>query len=192
MKRLRAAALLFFGAGVAVGTGACHPKNFDPMEEQPKLKAYAESDRFDDGRAMRTPPAGTIPRERELSLTRPPITADLMALGRLKFDVTCAVCHGLVGDGEAVVAHKMSLRPPPSLHEERIRALPVEVQYRVVSEGYGLMPGYAGQLTPRERWAVLAYLRALQLSQSMWVALAPRDLLSKLDSALADGGRGTP
>ena len=124
---------------------------------------------------------GTIPRERDLAEAQPELTPALLALGRARFDVVCAPCHGIAGDGDSVVAGKMELRPPPSLHEPRIRELDAATIYRVVSEGYGLMPRLSTHLAPRERWAVVAYVRALQLSQSLPLADAPEPTRRQLE-----------
>lgn len=160
---------------------ACHPDDIDPMDRQAKLSPYGTSDLWPDGRAMRSPPPGTIPRERDLAEAQPEVTPALLALGRARFDVVCAPCHGIAGDGDSVVAGKMELRPPPSLHEPRIRELDAATIYRVISEGYGLMPRLSTHLAPRERWAVLAYVRALQLSQSLPLADAPEPLRRQLE-----------
>ena len=168
---------------------------FDPMERQPKARGYAANPFFEDGRAMRQPPAGTVPRERIVqnpALTRGmvdgkdvteipvPLTRAVLDLGRRKFDIYCATCHGLVGDGRSPVAANMSLRLPPNLHD-RV-GMPVGHYYQVVTNGFGLMPGYSAELDVQERWAVVAYLRALQLSQNAPLAVAPpqeRERLSK-------------
>lgn len=160
---------------------ACHPDDLDPMERQPKLLPYGTSAVFADGRSMRAPPPGTIPRERDLAEQQPELTPALLALGRARFDVVCAACHGIAGDGDSVVAGKMALRPPPSLHEPRIRDLEGPAMYRVISDGYGLMPRLSTHLAPRERWAVIAYVRALQLSQSLPIADAPEPLRKQLE-----------
>lgn len=160
---------------------ACHTGDIDPMERQPKPLPYGTSEIFADGRAMRAPPKGTIPRERDLALAPPELTPALLALGRARFDVVCAPCHGIAGDGDSVVAGKMELRPPPSLHEPRIRDLDAATIYSVVSEGYGLMPRLSIHLAPRERWAVIAYVRALQLSQSLPLADAPEPTRRQLE-----------
>jgi len=166
----------------------------DPMERQPKFKPFAANSFYEDGRAMRQPPEGTVPRERQTS--RPeittgrdrsgeivkaipiPITRELMLLGRTKFEVYCGICHGLVGDGVSLVASQMSLRPPPSLN--KLHNTGPGHLFQVVSEGYGLMPSYAAQLTPHDRWAVIAYLQALRRSQAATLADAPPDIQRKL------------
>jgi len=167
---------------------------FDPMERQPKFRPFAPNPQFEDGRAMRNPPEGTVPRERqtmqpEITTGRDrsgqivaaipiAVTKDLLLRGRTKFEIHCAVCHGLVGDGVSPVASQMSLRPPPNLHKLR-NPSPGHV-FQVVTEGFGLMASYAAELTPHERWAVVAYLQALQRSQAATLADAPRDIQQKL------------
>jgi len=166
----------------------------DPMERQPKYRPFGANPFFEDGRAMRAPPAGTVPRERITQ--RPEITAGkdrtghdvsgipiavtpaLMASGRARFDIYCAICHGTLGDGVGPVSAKMSLRPPPSLHT--LRNPSAAHLFQVMGEGFGLMPSYAAQLTVQERWAVAAYIEALRRSQSATLAEAPADIQRKL------------
>ena len=100
------------------------------------------------------------------------------AAGRALYQTNCAVCHGLVGDGVSLVASQMSLRPPPNLHKLRNPG-PGHV-FQVVTQGFGLMPSYAAELTPQERWAVVAYLGALRRSQAGSLADAPPDIQQKL------------
>ncbi len=160
------------------------------MITQPKALPY--------GAAMRALPKGTIARDRiadperrdgraadgTLVATLPvPITRALLERGRDRFDIICAACHGLAGDGESAVAHNMERRRPPSLHEPRLVALSPGAMYRVIVDGYGLMPSYTTMLpsySPRrsvslrgpaepdlaidDRWAVVAYVRTLQLA----------------------------
>lgn len=165
----------------------------DPMQQQQKYKAYQPSEYFDDGLAMRQPPAGTVPYRsavdpaleaglgpdgRPLALSPLPITAASLARGRARFDVYCAVCHGVLGDGESQVALNMSLRKPPSLHA--YREVPDGYIFRVITHGFGLMPSYAGALTPEDRWAVVGYVRALQLSQYAGLDQLPPDAREQL------------
>ncbi|HWE22718.1 MAG TPA: cytochrome c [Myxococcales bacterium] len=174
--------------------GACADTTIvDPMERQPRGRAFAANPFFEDGRAMRTPPPGTVPRERivqnpaltqgrvgDNDVTEIPIqlTRTVLETGHKKFDIYCGTCHGLLGDGRSPVAANMSLRLPPNLHERR--GMAVGHYYQVIANGFGLMPGYAAELTVQERWAVVAYLRALQLSQNAPLALAPPDEREKL------------
>jgi mono/diheme cytochrome c family protein len=169
---------------------------WDPMQRQPKYKAYQSSEYHADGLAMRAPPAGTVPYGsvgdpalqrgvgedgRPLARAPLPFTPKLLATGRKKFDVHCAVCHGLLGDGKSQVALNMSLRRPPDLH--LYRDVPDGYLYQVISQGFGLMPSYAADLTPEERWGVVGYLRALQLSQHASAAQVPPETLQQLQGA---------
>lgn len=158
----------------------------DPMQRQQKYKAYQANERFADGLAMRHPPPGTVPYGPRLDPAvatgrgpdgKPvrllPVAVDekLLARGRQRFEINCAACHGVLGDGESQVAMNMSLRRPPSLH--LYRDLTDGYLYQVITEGFGLMPSYASELSVQDRWAVVAYVRALQLSQHAAVDLVP-------------------
>ncbi|HET7503345.1 MAG TPA: cytochrome c [Kofleriaceae bacterium] len=152
------------------------------MITQGKLLPFGEAAMFPDGRAMRPLPAGVVARDRvsdparrtglgaggaELPAVPLPITRALLERGRERFAIACAACHGLAGDGDTPVARAMQRRRPPSLHEPRIRALSSGAMYRVIALGYGVMPSYAGLLAPDDRWAVVAYVRTLELA---WTA----------------------
>ncbi len=181
MRRLAAAAL-----ALAL-LGGCEV--FDPMITQQKVKAYRESDFWPDRVSMRAPQPGTVSREdvlqpevatgrgtdgKVLARSPLPVTRTLLERGRSRFDVNCAVCHGYLADGVSLVARNMSLRPPPSLLARYQQ--PDGWYFQVMSEGFGVMPSYASVLTVEDRWAIVAYLRALQLSQSAAVdRLAPED-----------------
>jgi mono/diheme cytochrome c family protein len=183
--RARAAAALLVLAGCPA---------LDPMQRQPKVRAYEESAFYEDGLAMRLPPAGTVAYGSVMAadlaqgtgadgkpLARVPleVTGDLLALGRRRFDIHCAVCHGVLGDGDSQLALNMSLRKPPSLHA--YRDVPDGYIFQVITNGFGLMPSYAAELSVRERWAVVSYVRALQLSQAASLAEVPPDVRDRLD-----------
>lgn len=155
-------------------------RDLERMRQQPRYETYGSSTFFDDSSAMRTPPQGTVARERvtgdalrtsgradSVYADRIPIALDRAAVerGRGRFEIFCGPCHGVEGNGAGPVARNMTLRPPPSLYEARIRAMPPGRLYEVVTEGYGLMPSYAGDLPVDDRWKVVAYVRALQLSR---------------------------
>ncbi len=177
-----------------VGAACGDTTLFDPMERQPKFKPFSANSLFADGRAMRQPPAGTVPREQMtmrpeisdgigrdgqvVSSIPVPVTRELVETGRTRFDTFCAPCHGLVGDGVSLIATQMSLRPPPNLHKLR-NPSPGHI-FRVMTLGFGLMASYAPQLTPQERWAIVAYIEALRRSQSAMLAEAPPDIQKKL------------
>jgi mono/diheme cytochrome c family protein len=162
------------------------------MLEQPRYAPYDESAFWSDGTPMRPKVLGTIARGDLLgSVTRAtgpdgpddarevplPVTRDLLATGRASFDVVCAACHGVLGDGVSVVATKMQERPPPSLHDPGIASLPPGRIFQVITSGYGLMMPMNSLLTVEERWAVVAYVQALVLSQSFdpsWLSPADR------------------
>jgi mono/diheme cytochrome c family protein len=178
--RARAAAVLL------LGLAAC--PRLDPMQRQQKAKAYQASPAAPNAPAMRHPPAGTVPHGpllppevatglgpdgRAVAAVPLEVTPALLARGRQRFEIVCAACHGVLGDGESQVARNMSLRPPPSLHA--YRDVPDGHVFRVITHGFGLMPSYAPELTVEERWAVVAYVRALQLSQYARLDQLPPD-----------------
>src|SRR5215475_16191633 len=103
-----------------------------------------------------------------------PVTAELLARGRHRFEIVCSTCHGLVGNGDSMVADNMATRLPPSL--VALGARPVGFFFKAITEGYGLMPSFAGEVPTDERWAVVAYIRALQLSQNAPVSALPADV----------------
>jgi mono/diheme cytochrome c family protein len=192
---MRALALLAVVAAGAAVSGCGDTTLFDMMERQPKYRAFSENPFYADGRAMRQPPAGTVPRERVLGppelrtgrvasggdVQQVPIKLDMavMANGRKKFEIHCAVCHGLAGDGVSPVATQMSLRPPPSLHTLGNPA-PGHI-FQVISEGFGVMPSYASEINEvNDRWAIVAYVDALRRSQAARLAEAPADVQREL------------
>jgi mono/diheme cytochrome c family protein len=177
---------------------ACGDDPLQRMIKQPKLKPFEG--------AMESPPPGTVPLERELGsiellsgriAASPdagyaeaiPIALDRAALerGKKRFEIICATCHGLTGDGQSIVARNMSLRPPPSLHAFAGR--PPGFFFTVISEGFGLMPSYAADLSVRERWEVVGYVRALQRSQKASLADAPAEERQRLETTRGEEGR---
>jgi mono/diheme cytochrome c family protein len=165
--------------------------NFERMIDQARYRPYQATDLFPDGRVMRPPPEGTVHRDAPagepgyveglvagewLERIPVPVTRELLARGRDRFEVFCAACHGVAGDGVSRVAIAMSLRRPPSLHEDRIREYPPGRIVQVIREGYGLMPDFAQQLREEDRWAVAAYVQALQLSQRVALDELPPEL----------------
>jgi mono/diheme cytochrome c family protein len=145
------------------------------MITQPKLLPYGVSSEFADGRAMRPVPAGVVATDYQPDATTfpTPITRAVLERGRERFGVVCSACHGLDGQADTPVAHAMQRRRPPSLHEPRITALTPAAMYRVIVDGYGVMPSYAPLLTPDDRWAVIAYVRTLELAYHAPLAALP-------------------
>ncbi len=180
--------------GLALGAGCFDSNTLQRMDVQRKALPYGESTVFADGRAMRLPPGGTVARERLADLavdvaTQPdagyvgqiplPVTPALLEEGRHEFDIVCATCHGLLGNGESMAAQNMSLRPPPDLHAYRDRT--DGYFFQIATDGFGLMPAYGRELTAHQRWAVVAYVRALQLSQHAPLERAPEPERRKLE-----------
>jgi mono/diheme cytochrome c family protein len=158
--------------------------NLNRMIAQPRYDPFGQSNFFADGRTMRTPPDGTVPRSRDLAPAEPPISLALLQDGRRHFETFCAPCHGITGDAQTVVAANMPLVKPPSLLSDRLRGLPPSHFYQVITTGYGMMPSYAIQLDDRERWAVAKYVRALQRSRSVPLNELPEALQARAREAL--------
>jgi cytochrome c553 len=150
------------------------------MFDQPRSKPLAASDFFPDGAGSRPLPANTVPRGylhddeafyrgaigTNLVIEFPfPITREILRRGQERFEIYCAVCHGRTGDGNGMVVQR-GFPAPPSYHTERLRNAPVGHFYDVMTRGYGAMYSQASRVSPNDRWAIAAYLRALQLSQS--------------------------
>ncbi len=197
MTRLALAALL---ALAACDNGDATP-DWSRMITQPKLLPYGESDLFADQRAMRPVPAGTVARgwiadpARRTGRTAAgdvaeiplPVTRALLDRGRRRFAIVCATCHGTAGDGDSAVARNMQRRRPPSLYEPRIIALAPGALYREIADGYGLMPSYAKLLEPDDRWAVIAYVRTLELSRTARLDALPPQIRDEATRALPGG-----
>jgi mono/diheme cytochrome c family protein len=183
---------LWKGAPLLLLLTAC--PRLDPMWTQPKVKAYRASPYYPDALAMRAPPAGTVPYRppidpavatgltpdgRPLPTMPVAVTPELLARGRRGFEVYCAACHGVLGDGQSQVALNFSLRKPANLHD--YRGTPDGHIFEVVTLGFGFMPSYANQLSIEDRWAVVAYVRALQLSQHATLDQVPPDARERLE-----------
>jgi len=194
-------ALVSFPLGSCQNRQAFHEPTpgLERMLEQARGVPYGASSAFPDGRVMREPVFGTRAREQpfvgqssiETGLVGAdfvqevplPVTRASLQSGRLAFERVCATCHGVLGDGDSVVAEKMRIRRPPSLHEARIAHLPAGKVFRVASLGYGLMPGYAALLSVEERWHVVGYLGALRLSQATLARNLPASMQTELQRA---------
>jgi mono/diheme cytochrome c family protein len=98
-----------------------------------------------------------------------PLTRELLSRGQQRYEIFCTPCHDRIGAGQGMVVRR-GYRPPPSLHVERLRDAPVGHFYDVMTRGLGAMPDYAQEIPPEDRWAIAAYVKALQLSQHAVVA----------------------
>jgi hypothetical protein len=157
------------------------------MAEQPRYEPLEPSMFFADGRSARPLVEGTVARgylrldellytgkvDGELAEILPfPVTRDLLARGQERYNIYCTPCHAHVGNGQGMIVQR-GLRPPPSFHIERLRQAPIGHFFDVITNGYGAMASYAVEVAPADRWAIAAYIRALQLSQHAEVAKLP-------------------
>ena len=149
------------------------------MQDQPKFKPLAENAFYADLRSARDPIAGTVARgqlhEDSYFYTGKignnpgdympfPVSTEVMARGQDRFNIYCSPCHSRVGDGNGMIVQR-GYRRPPSYHIDRLRKAPLGYFFDVMTNGFGAMPDYASQIPPRDRWTIVAYIRALQLSQ---------------------------
>jgi hypothetical protein len=184
-----ATACLGFGAG-------CQYLRQD-MADQPKNRPLSPSEFFPDGRSERPLVENTVARgaiaDDELFVPKEsnafplPVNRELLERGEERYKIFCTPCHGLQGDGHGMVALR-GMKPPPSFHQDRLRQEPNGYIYDVVTNGFGAMYGYSAQIPPRDRWAIIAYVRALQLSRNAKAADLPAELREKLNQ----GGERPP
>jgi len=118
-----------------------------------------------------------------------PITAADLDRGQERFNIYCSVCHGRLGDGSGMIV-KRGFRKPPSFHDERLRNAPIGYFFDVETNGFGAMPDYASQIPPEDRWRIIAYIRALQLSQRSTLADVPASERGKLNAAQPQSAQG--
>jgi hypothetical protein len=176
---------------LSILTGGCRKG----MMNQGHVKPLAEEDFFKDGSGARPIPAHTVARghldederffhgmagDRLVTAIPMPVTRELLARGRERFEIYCAVCHGRTGAGDGMIVQRGFPRPP-SFHEPRLREAPAGHFFDVVTQGYGAMYPYAARVEPRDRWAIVAYIRALQLSQHAAMSDVPPDERVKLE-----------
>jgi mono/diheme cytochrome c family protein len=165
------------------------------MHDQPKYVPLRQSAFFGDDRSARPLIAGTVARGHlnddtllytgkvgNADATMFPFAVDqrTMARGRERFDIYCSPCHGRTGQGDGMVVRR-GFRRPPTFHQDRLRNAPVGQIFDVITNGFGAMPDYATQIRAEDRWAVIAYVRALQLSEHATMADVPADRRGGLD-----------
>jgi mono/diheme cytochrome c family protein len=138
------------------------------MQDQPRYDPYGEAELFADGKVMQAPPPGTIARDdpawTEPYRERPPLTLALLQRGQERYAIFCSPCHGYAGYGDGTVVSR-GFPAPPSYHSARLRGAPSRHFFDVITHGYGVMYSYAARVPPADRWAIAAYVRALQISQ---------------------------
>jgi mono/diheme cytochrome c family protein len=148
------------------------------MTDQPKGAEWERSELFRNGRVVQEPPPGTISREadmRDLMAQRPPMSLALVERGRERFDIFCSVCHGYAGDGDGMIVQR-GFPHPPSFHDSRLIAAPDSHFVDVITNGHGVMYSYADRVPVADRWAITAYIRALQKSRLGTMADVPPKL----------------
>lgn len=177
--------LLFFAVG-------CRQK----MYQTPRYEPYERSLFFRDSLAVRPIEEGVVSRsgvrfgDQTPLLTGAdtaaggggmpfPVTEEVLERGQQQFNVYCAPCHSRVGDGRGMIAQR-GLRNPPSFHTERLRNAPLSHFYNVITNGFGVMYSYKSRVPPQDRWAIVAYIRALQLSQHASLDAIPADKRTEL------------
>jgi mono/diheme cytochrome c family protein len=174
------------------------------MHNQPKVKPLRASAFFPDGRSARPLVPGTVDRSEvnedpayltglqnlQPVLTLPfPVTRAVLERGRERFNIYCMPCHGELGDGNGMVAQRGYLHPP-SFHDERLWQAPAGHFFDVITNGLGGMPDYSQQIPVDDRWKIVAYIRALQLSQHAAPADVPADIRGKLGEPLPPSTEG--
>ena len=191
MKQTRLHVWMLLPAAVAVviSSGGCH----SDMHSQARYDPLEASDFFADGQSARPPVAGTVARgqlqedeafyagksQGKLIAEVPvEVNRDLLARGQERFNIFCSPCHGRTGKGEGMIVAR-GFRRPPSYHIERLRDAPAGHFFDVMSHGFGAMPSYA-RIEPRDRWAIVAYIRVLQLSQNARLEDVPEEERARL------------
>jgi mono/diheme cytochrome c family protein len=191
MSRGKRAALTL---ALIAGLAGCRQQ----MANQPRYDPYEPSDFFADGMSARPRLAGTVARGeagvdpyfetgkingQEGDAFPFPVTADVMQRGHERFDIYCSECHGRLGDGNGMIPSR-GYRRPPSYHTETLRAAKVGHFFDVMTNGFGVMPSYRTMIPPSDRWAIVAYIRALQLSQNAMIdEIPPEDKAKVLSGA---------
>ena len=185
-----AVASLIFGGG-------CEYLRQD-MANQPKNRPFSPSEFFGDGRSERPLVENAVARgaiaDDELFVPKDsnnfPLRVDLQLLdrGEERYKIFCSPCHGLQGDGNGMVVLR-GMKQPPSYHQDRLRQAPNGYIYDVTTNGFGQMLGYSAQIPPHDRWAIIAYIRALQLSRNAKVTDLPAELREKLNQSGAPAAK---
>ncbi len=166
------------------------------MYDQPRYKTYAESEFFEDGSSARPLVEGTVPRgylreddhfyrgrvDGDFAKDLPmPVSRELVLRGKERYDIFCSVCHDPAGYGNGMVVQR-GFKQPESFHIDRLRSMPDGFYYEVITSGFGQMAGYAYQIRPEDRWAIIAYIRTLQLSQYATMDDVPESVRDELQA----------
>jgi Cytochrome C oxidase, cbb3-type, subunit III len=188
---LRTELIAAFLIALGIATTGCR----QDMQDQPRYVPLRPTDFFEDHRSARPLVENTVARghlnadtelytgmqgDKPVERFPFPITRDVLTRGQQRFDIYCAPCHDRLGNGDGMVVRR-GYRRPPSYHIDRLRQVPDGYLYDVISNGFGAMPDYAAQIQPRDRWAIVAYVRALQLSRQGTINDVPADKRAELN-----------
>jgi hypothetical protein len=187
---MKISAVLFAGAACCVlAISGCDYSLRQDMANQPYNHPLSPSDFFPDGRSERPLIENTVPRgavENDVySVSKDyagyplPVNERLLRRGQDRYKIFCTPCHGLQGDGNGMAAVR-GMKHPPSYHIDRLRQAPNGYFYDVITNGFGAMYSYSERIPPNDRWAIIAYLRALQLSRNAKAGDLPESLRQKL------------
>ncbi len=181
--------LLAVAALCALGFAGCENTLRQDMANQPRQNPLSPAPFFPDDRSERPLMDNTVMhgslQDDALMIPKDsnafplPVNMELLQRGQQRYAIFCTPCHGIQGDGLGMVAMR-GMKHPPSYHQERLRNEPVGYLYDVVTNGFGAMYGYSSQIPPRDRWAIIAYMRALQVSRNAPVGELPAALQEKL------------
>jgi Cytochrome C oxidase, cbb3-type, subunit III len=170
------------------------------MADQPKNRPLSPSEFFADGRSERPLIENTVARgsiaddalvvPKDSNAFPLPVNWALLERGEERYNIFCSPCHGLQGDGNGMIAMR-GVKRPPTYHQDRLRQSPSGYFYDVITNGFGQMYGYSAQIPPRDRWAIIAYVRALQLSRNAKVAELPAGLREKVKQGGSSGTEGS-
>lgn len=165
------------------------------MHDQPRYKPLAASTFFHGGSSARPIPGDTVARGhldedvefatgktadgKLVDVLPVPFGPELLKRGQERFNIYCTPCHDRLGTGRGMVVRR-GFKAPPSYHIDRLRQAPVGYFFDVMTNGFGAMPDYRGQIEPADRWAIIAYIRALQRSQQATLADVPPEQAAKL------------
>lgn len=177
-----------------MGQVGCHRD----MRDQSHYEPLEASDFFPDGKSARSATAGTVARGtldggepfrqgkdhgHLVSELPVPVNRELLERGQVRFNIYCSPCHGRTGAGDGMIVQR-GFQRPPTYHSDRLREVPAGHVFDVITNGFGVMPRFGPQIPEHDRWAIVAYIRALQFSQHAQLSDVPPDALKQLEKEL--------